>query len=328
MKTHALVLHQTGKPNEAIRYEEWSLPELQPNQVLIEMKAAPINPADINIAEGTYPLNQELPIVIGNEGAGIVREVGSAVQKFNVGQTVFPIARLGCWSEHRVLNEEEVYPVPAEIPIEQAAMLLVNPPTAWLMLQTIVQLNPEDWVVQNVANSVVGRYVIHFANHLGYKTVNVVRREELVEPLKSEGADIVITDHVRFSQTIKQETGSGNIPLGLNAVGGQSASEIAKTISDHGTLVTYGAMGRQPLEISNSLLIFKDIRFVGFWLRHWIYQARPEEIRYMFDQILPVIIERNIHIPIAQTYPLNDWQTALEHANEGARGGKVMFRMP
>ena len=168
---------------------------------------------------------------------------------------------MGNWSEAYVADANSLIPLPDDMPLEQAAMLSVNPPTAWRMLETFVDLHPGDWVIQNAANSGVGRAVIQIARLRGLKTVNIVRRKDLISELEAEGADVVITDEIPLSKQIRDLIGNGTAPLGLNAVGGESAREIAKSLSDHGTLVTYGAMGLQPLQMSNSLLIFKDLCF-------------------------------------------------------------------
>ena len=74
-------------------------------------------------------------------------------------------------------------------------MLKINPLTAWRMLHDFVRLEKGDWVIQNAANSAAGRAVIQIAHELGYRTVNVVRRKELIEELRAEGGDVVLLDN-------------------------------------------------------------------------------------------------------------------------------------
>ncbi len=327
MKTFALRLHQFGSADSALKYEEVELPELLPNEARMEMKAAPINPADLNTIEGMYPLQSEPPVIIGHEGIGVIVEVGSQVKNVSVGDHAIVYGGPGAWCRVRQVDSARVVPVPKEIPFEQAAMLTVNPPTAWLMLQQFVLLKAGDWIVQNAANSVVGRWVIHICARYEINTMNVVRREELFEPLKQDGATEVITDQDRFNKTIKEKIANDEMKLALNAVGGQNASELAKSLSPGGIHVTYGAMGKEPLQMSNALLIFQDIQFRGFWLTRWYKQADYSDVKQMFDEITEILLRRKIEIPIAKTYGLEEYQKAVEHAGQGARGGKVMFRM-
>lgn len=319
--------HEYGIPEEVARIEAWDLPAIAPDQVLVEMKASPINPADINRLEGKYPIRSPLPAVAGNEGAGVVTQTGSAISKLRVGQSIISLDRVGNWCEAYVADAKNLIPLPDDIPLEQAAMLSVNPPTAWQMLEAFVDLKPGDWVIQNAANSGVGRAVIQIARLRGLKTLNIVRRKDLIPELEAEGADIVVTDEIPLSKQIRDLTGNGNAPLGLNAVGGESAREIAKSLSDHATLVTYGAMGLQPLQMSNSLLIFKDLQFRGFWINAWYRRADTREIHGMFDQLIPLVTSGKLKVPVEKTYPLTDAKDALIHACQSGRKGKILFVM-
>jgi len=325
MKTLSLRLHQFGSVKDALRLEEVDLPDLQPHQVRVEMKAAPINPADLNLIEGKYPIEFDLPGSIGHEGVGVITAMGNAVTGMHEGQHVIMVSQPGNWCANRNVDSAKVVPVPQEMPFGQAAMLTVNPPTAWQMLHQFVNLQAGDWVAQNAANSAVGRWVVHICAHLGVKTMNVVRREELIQPLLDEGATEVILDEEKFSKIIKEKTKDEPVKLGLNAVGGKNATELAKSLSKGGAMVTYGAMGKEPLEIPNGLLIFKDIKFFGFWLTEFYKQASREELISSFNTLCQIQQERGFEVPIAKVYHLKDYEAALEHASQGARGGKVLF---
>ena len=104
-------------------------------------------------------------------------------------------------------------------------MLKINPLTAWQLLRGYVELKSGDWVIQNAANSAAGRAVIQIAHAFGYKTVNVVRREELIENYDPKG-DVVLLDHGNLRSVVKDATGGAAIRLGLNAVGGESALRL------------------------------------------------------------------------------------------------------
>ena len=152
-------------------------------------------------------------------------------------------------------------------------MLKINPMTAWRLLHDYVDLKSGDWLIQNAANSAAGRAVIQIARELGFKTVNVVRREELIDELRAEGGDVVLVDGENLRDEVKDATTSdAPIRLGLNAVGGSSALRLANCLAPESTMVTFGAMSLQPLKIPNGLLIFKDLRFRGIWINKWVRQ--------------------------------------------------------
>ncbi|MSR64259.1 MAG: alcohol dehydrogenase [Verrucomicrobiae bacterium] len=320
-------IREVGSPLDVVRVEKWELPGLQPHQVVVEMKAAPINPADINVLEGKYIIRPTLPAVIGNEGVGIVAECGSAVTNLKVGQRVIAPARMGSWCDAYVSDANELIPVPSDIPIEQAAMLAVNPPTAWRMLHDIVPLKHGDWVIQNAANSGVGRSVIQIAKAKGWRTVNVVRRKELIDELKAEGADVVITDEQPFAKQVRELTGGAELLLGLNAVGGDNAREVSKALSAHGTLVTYGAMSKQPILVDNGSLIFKDVRFRGYLITEWYRRASRQQKVEMIGESASLMKQGKVKSPVEKTYRLEEAKEAVRHASQDKRGGKILFVM-
>src|SRR4051812_32493200 len=194
-KTFKAAVYEThGNPSEVLRVVDLPQPAPGPDEVVVQMTAAPINPADLNSIEGKYPIKQPLPATPGMEGAGVVIEAGSAVRNLDVGTQVILPHSFGTWREVAVIAAEKVVAVPAEIEPVQAAMLKVNPITAWRMIHDFVALQPGDWLIQNAANSGAGQGVIQIARELGFKTVNVVRRAEPVEELRSLGGDVVLVD--------------------------------------------------------------------------------------------------------------------------------------
>ena len=98
------------------------------------------------------------------------------------------------WAQRRRVKAEDAMPIPPGLDLAQAAMLRINPPTALLLLEDHVALKPGDWVIQNVANSAVGRHVIVLAKARGVRTVNVVRRDDVAGELRDLGADVVVKD--------------------------------------------------------------------------------------------------------------------------------------
>ena len=339
MKIKAICFRETGIPEEVAHLEERQLPELKHNQVFVTQEVACLNPADINLLEGKYGIRPEpfdsaqdrpkrrLPSIPGNEGVGVVTEVGNAVSRVRMGERVIAPGRIGSWCEGFVAEEESLVVVPREIPVEQATLLSINAPTAFRLLNDFVSLKPGDWIIQNAANSAVGRFVVQIAHELGLKTVSVVRRKELIPELKSLGADVVVTDETPLSKQIKELTKGASILLGLNAVGGDSAREIAKSLSPHGTLVTYGAMGREPLQISNALLIFKDLRFRGLWINEWFRLSSLDKIQDMYSKLIPWMKEGRLRAPIEKAYRLEDYKEAIKRAQEGGRKGKILFQI-
>ncbi len=289
------------------------------------MRAAPINPADLNAIEGKYPLRPSLPATPGFEGAGVVAELGANVRNFETGALVILPHNLGTWREAAAVKADELVGVPPEIEPVQAAMLKINPMTAWRLLHDYVDLKRDEWLIQNAANSAAGRAVIQIARELGYRTVNIVRREELVEELRIEGGDVVLIDGESLRDDVKEATSGGQIRLGLNAVGGDSALRLANTLAPGSTMVTYGAMSLQPLKIPNGLLIFKDLRFRGIWINKWYDNATLPERMEAFHPLFEMAKRGLLRTKVEKSYPLSQAKAAVAHATQGKRGGKIIF---
>ncbi|HVJ45359.1 MAG TPA: 2-enoyl thioester reductase domain-containing protein, partial [Luteolibacter sp.] len=261
MQGTRLVFRETGKPSEKLELESFQPREPEVGEVLVKMVAAPVNPADLNTIEGTYGVKLELPGTPGIEGCGVVETSGTT--DFAEGDMVIFLKRSETWASHTTVPAATLFKLPAGIDPVQAAMLKVNPATAWRLLHGFAPVGKGGWIVQNAGNSAVGRCVIQLAKDAGIRTVSFVRRPELVDELKALGADAVFTDDDEGRAAAKELLGGATAALGFNAVGGDSALGLLKLLRDGATHVTYGAMGRRPVTVPNGLLIFRDVAVRG-----------------------------------------------------------------
>ena len=326
MKTINAAVYEThGNPADVLQVESRPWPTPAPGEVIVKLRAAPINPADLNQIEGKYPVRAELPATPGFEGAGIVVDAGADVKDLTSGALVILPHNVGTWRDAVAAKAGELVVVPGDIKPVHAAMLKINPMTAWRLLHDYVELARGDWLIQNAANSAAGRAVIQIAHQLGYKTVNVVRRSELVDELRAEGGNIVLVDSENLRREVADSIGAPPIRLGLNAVGGESALRLANCLAPGSTLVTYGAMSLQPLKIPNGLLIFKDLRFRGIWINKWYDNATPAQRMEAFQHLFEMAKRGLLQTKVEQAYPLSEAKTAVAHAGRGQRSGKIIF---
>ena len=225
----AICHHEFGRPLEVLRLEDVKQAEPQVGEVRVRLLAATINPSDYGMIAGSYGRLRELPAVAGREGVGVVEAIGRGVTRVGVGARVrFPEA--GAWQETACMPAANLLLVPADVPIEQAAFSFINPPTAYCLLQKMVDLAPGSWVVQNAGNSTVGLAVIQMAKTMGFKTISQVRRGELIAPLKALGADHVVIEGSGWAKQLKELTGGEPIKLALNSIGGASAELLRAVV--------------------------------------------------------------------------------------------------
>jgi mitochondrial enoyl-[acyl-carrier protein] reductase / trans-2-enoyl-CoA reductase len=321
----AAVYGKHGNPADVLHVETRPWPSPAADEAVVKMSAAPINPADLNQIEGKYPVRPELPATPGFEGAGVVVELGAGVNGLTTGALVILPHDVGTWRNAVAVKAEELVVVPDGIEPVQAAMLKINPLTAWRLLHDYVDLQKGDWLIQNAANSATGRDVIQIAHELGYKTVNVVRRAELIDELSAESGDVVLVDGDNLREEVKSATGNASIRLGLNSVGGDSALRLANCLAPGGTLVSFGAMSLQPLKIPTGLLIFKDLRFRGIWINKWYDSATSSERMETFRSLFDMASRRLLKTKVEKAYPLNEVKAAVAHAAQGKRNGKIIL---
>ncbi|ADE54965.1 zinc-dependent alcohol dehydrogenase family protein [Coraliomargarita akajimensis] len=316
--------HEFGKPQDVLCVETVGKPEPGPKEVRVKLLAATINPSDYGMIGGSYGRLRELPAVAGREGVGEVEALGEQVTSLAVGTRVrFP--EEGSWQEYACLPADEVLVVPTEVPIDQAAISFINPPTAYCLLTKIVELPKGSWIVQNAGNSAVGISVIQMAKALGLKTISQVRREELIEPLKAMGADHVVLEGSAWPKTVKDLTGGEPVRLALNSIGGESASDQIKALGEGGTHVTFGGMVGDPVRFPTRFLIFNDVRLIGFWWDRWCRSNGPAGVRQVMDAVYGMMVDGTVQLPTEATYSFDQYAEAFAH-DKSPRLGKVLLK--
>ncbi|XP_063168129.1 enoyl-[acyl-carrier-protein] reductase, mitochondrial isoform X1 [Candoia aspera] len=330
-----LVYEQHGEPAQVLHLKDIGLAKLGGSGVHVKMIAAPINPSDINMIQGTYAILADLPAVAGNEGVGQVMDTGNCVTALKPGDWVIPAdAGLGTWRTEAVFDEKTLLKIPPDIPLTCAATLSVNPCTAYRMLSDFEILAPGESVIQNAANSGVGQAVIQIAAAKGIKTINVVRNrpnlQDLIDRLKSLGADYIITEEMLRKPEMKELFKEIPKPsLALNGVGGKSATELMRHLRHNGTMVTYGGMSKQPVTVPLSALIFKNVKLCGFWMTQWKRDSgqNKEKLETMIADLCSLIRKGQLVAPICQEVPLVDYQAALKVSLEPYVSVKQILRM-
>ncbi|MFP4351406.1 MAG: MDR family NADPH-dependent oxidoreductase [Puniceicoccaceae bacterium] len=321
----SLVHERFGDPSEVLEVRETEIPAPGPGEVLIRMEAAAIHPSDLGMVGGSYGRLRDLPAVAGREGVGKVVATGAGVDdEVWLDRRVRMVEDEGVWRSHQIAAAAELSAVPQGVSAEQAALSAVNPTTALRLLEDFARLRPGDWIVQNAGNSAVGLAVIQFAAARGLRTASLVRRKELFAPLEDLGADLVVLDERGAVETIRGARGGDRMPLGLNSVGGSSVLNLAGSVSEGGTVVTFGAMTGEKIRFPTRQLIFSDITFRGFWMDRWNRTHPPAERQALLDRVYGAIRDGELRTPVEKVYPLRDFREALAH-NASGRFGKVLF---
>jgi NADPH:quinone reductase-like Zn-dependent oxidoreductase len=319
----AIQIEAFGNPAEVMKVVE--IPDVgapAEGEVVIALEASPINMSDLLMISGRYGYRPKLPSVMGTEGVGRVVAVGGGVKHLKVGdRTLVPYPE-PAWAERIKVDASRLRPLPGG-DVHQLAMLGINPPTAYLMLTDFVTLAPGSWVIQNGANSSVGRALIPIAKSLGLKTVNVVRRDDVVAEIKAIGGDVVLVDGPDLAKRVAAETGKAPVALAVDGVGDTSTTNLLGCLAEKGVHVFYSTMSRKPSVVPATQLIFRDISMRGFWLANWFRDARPDQITEMYDRLTPLVASGAISAPIAGTYRFAEIAEAVAVASKNR--GKVLL---
>ena len=322
INSRKIIYSKRGNPRNLLELVEEQLDtdSVGGEQVLVGVLATPINPSDINQIEGTYLHLPETPATPGNEFVGEVLKTGEKVTEISPGDHVIAACPgLGTWRSHLITSQNQLQNVSKSLPINFAATLLVNPCSAYRMLQDFVPLKVGDTLIQNAANSAVGQMVIQLAKYKGIKTVNIIReRKDFIDVktfLEDLGACVVLSDKQMRLPAEKTSVVKkfGRAKLALNAVGGKSVNDLSSYLEDGGTVVTYGAMSREPNVITAAKLIFMDHRYVGYWNTRWLEEnGGSVECKRMIDSISRMAVDGRVVGPRVEEFKLESFREAIE----------------
>jgi trans-2-enoyl-CoA reductase len=313
-----------GAPLEVVQVVDEDPGPLAHGEALLEVLATPINPSDFMVIQGFYGVLPKLPAVPGNEGVGrVVRVEGEAPVK--AGDIVFLPMGSGTWRTHMKAKAQRLLPVPSGADLFQMSMISINPPTAELLLREFGKPRPGEWVMQNAANSAVGRYLITLAKLEGIKTINIVRRADVANELRALGADVVLEDGDQLTEKVREATGGAPVKLAIDAVGGSAALRLGEAVADGGTVVHYGCMSGKAPNLSPTALIFRNVSLRGFWLVNWLNKAPREEQVTLMLKLGKMIAKGTLNAPVDATFPLENIQEAMTRSLEGGRQGKVLL---
>ncbi|XP_068146263.1 LOW QUALITY PROTEIN: enoyl-[acyl-carrier-protein] reductase, mitochondrial-like [Drosophila tropicalis] len=331
----ALQYEHHGEPLDVLQLVERKVEKPKNKQVLVNILASPINPVDVNIIQGRYPIKPKLPTVAGSEFVGKIIDIGGEVKGLQNGQHVIPLVNTaGAWSTHTIYEEDQLLVVSEKVGLAEAATIYINPCTAYRMLKDFAHLSPGDTVLHNGANSAVGQAVHQLCRAWGFKSIGIVRDRKEIDMLRDQmknlGASLILTEsEIRTTSIFK--SGEFRRPkLAFNCVGGKSATELARHLGNHGVMVTYGGMSREPIKVPTGPLIFKDLAFRGFSVSDWHTRNhdKPERIQ-MFKDLLKLMEDGKFVGPECDMVPLEQFKESAKAALsfQGFTGKKFILNM-
>tara|TARA_Y100000589_G_scaffold276653_1_gene271250 strand:- start:274 stop:864 length:591 start_codon:yes stop_codon:yes gene_type:complete len=190
------------------------------------------------------------------------------------------------------------------------------------MLNNYVKVKQGDFIIQNASNSSVGNYVIQLAKLYNINTINLVRRKEVISTLKDYGANYVF----KLNLNKKEESfiKSSNPKLFIDAVAGKHVNSIATLLTDNSTIINYGLLSGENIELDPHNTIFKNIILKGFWLSLWLNKMSIEEKNKLYSYLSKLIIRKSLFTKIEKVFHINDIKEAINVASNFNRDGKIL----
>ena len=323
----ALKLTHYGPPETSLQLVECEEETPDSEEAIVHVDAVGMHIADSLTARGTEKL-KEAPCIPGFEGVGTVKSLGSEVKELKEGDKVLLPMGTGAMTQQIRLPSSILTRVPEPYaPDEQLALITVNGFTAYFLLRDYLELNKGDWVIQNAANSNVGRYLIALAKEEGIKTLNIVRRKSLYDELIELGATEVILDSEHGDEKTLENIRSKNIKLGIDAVAGPATEQLAKSIIDGGLIVNYGTVTKEMCHISFWSLFRKKITLRGMSTLNGFETRTEERVKEIHQNLAVMANQSLLQTKIAATYGIEEYLKAYDHIDKTGieRDGKVVL---
>lgn len=316
-----------GRP-ESLAVVEKVVPRPRAGEVLIRISASPVNPSDLAFLQGLYGVKKALPVVPGFEASGRVVEAGGGfLARTLVGKRVAcaaPTDGDGTWAEFMVTQASLCIPLIKQISDEQGATTIVNPLTAWALMNMAKQAQARS-VVQTAAASALGQMIESLGRRFSIPVINIVRRPEQVELLRSKGAEHVLDSSAEdFDRRLPELCKQLEATMGFDAVAGEMAGRVLNAMSGGARLIVYGALSGEGCLIDPRSLIFEGKQVEGFWLSKWL---RSQSIVNMLRTTRRVqkLLANELRTEIRARLPLEEAYKGLRMYAEQMTGGKILF---
>jgi NADPH:quinone reductase len=318
----AVVYNQNGGP-EVLSYEDVPDPKAGAGQVVVDLKASGVNFIDIYYRKGLYPA--QLPFIPGDEGAGIVTEVGEGVTDLKVGDTVGYVFGGKSYAEKVAIPSERAIKLPAGIDMQQAAAVLLQGMTAHFLCNTTYPLKPGDKALIHAGAGGVGQLLIQMAKKMGATVFTTVSTDAKAELAKEAGADTVINyTKNNFEEAIKEATGGKGIQVAFDSVGKDTWEQSLNCLAPRGYLVMFGwASGVAP-PIDPRLLQSKGSLFMTRpTLGHYLLDRA--ELDWRSGEVLSAVASGELKVRIHKAFPLAEAADAQRDLEGRVSTGKVML---
>ncbi|AFQ27132.1 NADP-dependent oxidoreductase [Bacillus thuringiensis] len=329
----AMIIDRYGKV--PMRMAEVPTPEIKEYEVLAEIHAASINPIDFKIRDGKVKmlLKYEMPLILGNDFAGVITKVGSKVTRFKVGDAIYARPRknkIGTFAEYIAIHEDDIALKPKNLSFEEAASIPLVGLTSYQALHDIMQLQKGQKILIHAGSGGVGTFAIQLAKIMG-ATVTTTASEAGANLVTSLGADEIINYKTeKFEDILK------NYDAVFDTIGGATLEKSFNIIKSRGNIVSVSGMPNARFGKEFGSGFFKTLLF-SLASKKLTALEKKHNAQYSFlfmkpsgDQLRTIanyIEAGKIKPVIDQVFPFEDAQKAMEYSESGRAKGKIIVKI-
>ena len=302
--TRIVTIEKTGGP-EVLKVKTIKLEKPSPVEVLVEHKAIGLNYIDTYHRSGLYPL--QLPSGIGAEASGVIKEIGSQVKNFTVGDRVcYAGAPLGSYSSERNYPIKNLVKIPKEIDFDIAATLMTKGLTTFYLLHKTYPVTSNETILFHAAAGGVGQIFCQWAKSLGCKVIGTVGSDEKISIAKKNGCDFVINySKDDFAKKVLEITKAKGVSVVYDGVGKNTFNGSVECLKIRGMMVSFGNASGPVLNID----VIKMIQPKGIYFTRPVmgqYLSTKDEIKEGSDKLFEKIMSGKVNVKIFKKYKLEE----------------------
>ena len=309
-----------------LHVREISVPRPGPGQVLICMKAAPINPSDIGFTKGSYGVQKADWVLPGFEGSGTVVAAGSGLlPHLMVGRRVVcSTPSGGTWAEYLVVSASNCFPLSKNLSFEAGSMLIVNPLTAIAFFE-IAKRGKHKAIINHAAAGALGQMILRMGQSKHIPIIHIVRKEAQVEFLRSMGAEYILNStDIDFDEQLRHLSHQLKATLILDPVGGEQTLRLLNAAPSGSTALIYGSLSGIKNDPAAQTLTDPTKDIDSFYMPDWLRTKNTLQVLWNLRQVQR-LAANELHTTIRGRFPLAQIQEALELYQANPTAGKVLL---
>ena len=301
--TKAIRIHANGGP-EVMLWEDVPTPEPGPNEALIKHEAIGLNFIDVYFRTGLYKA-PNMPLIIGQEGAGTVIAVGANVTSVAVGDRVAYAGPLGGYATERAIPADRLVKLPDNISFQTGAAMMLQGMTAQYLLRRTYRVKAGDTIVVHAAAGGVGLIMCQWAKHIGATVIGIVSNEEKAALARAHGAAHTVIGHATLVQEVKRITGGAMVPVVYDSVGKDTFNASLDSLAPLGLMASYGSASGPVPPFDIGILAAKGSLYLT---RPTLatYTAKRADLEGVAADLFDVVGSGAVKIQVNQTFPLKE----------------------